>query len=357
MKQGKNLTELAQELERQQTSKRDFIVPTEQMNVIYDAGASQKVRFGDEGPFGINEVAHDQFSDRLGIPKRYYDRMRVEAPGLLITNINTWLHQNQRNAMVRTLDGSMRAFLSDRYRPLDNFDLCEVAFPVLAEAKVEVISCEVTEKRLYIQATCPDVIADDPKPKKVGDLVRAGVVISNSEVGVGSLRVEPLIYRLACLNGVILGHALKKFHVGRKHEGEEDIWEVLTTEARKADDKAFFLKARDIIRAAFDREIFTKNLERMKIAARTDIVDGADLQKIVEITTSRFSLTDGEGAGVLTRLIKEGDLSQYGLGNAVTALANETKHYDRAIDLERIGGEVWMMPSNDWSAINRQAMV
>ncbi|MBL0089244.1 MAG: hypothetical protein IPP44_22195 [Ideonella sp.] len=33
--------------------------------------------------------------------------------------------------MVRTLDGQARAFLSDRYRRLDNYDLCEHVLPML----------------------------------------------------------------------------------------------------------------------------------------------------------------------------------------------------------------------------------
>ena len=33
--------------------------------------------------------------------------------------------------MVRTLDGHARAFLSDRYRRLDNYDLCEHVLPIL----------------------------------------------------------------------------------------------------------------------------------------------------------------------------------------------------------------------------------
>ena len=38
----------------------------------------------------------------------------------------------------------------------------------------------------------------------VGDAVQAGFVISNSEVGLGSVKIEPLIYRLVCKNGLVL---------------------------------------------------------------------------------------------------------------------------------------------------------
>jgi len=41
------------------------------------------------------------------------------------------VYEKPERRMVRTLDGSTRAFLSDRYRPLDNFDLAHEVFHVL----------------------------------------------------------------------------------------------------------------------------------------------------------------------------------------------------------------------------------
>jgi len=35
-----------------------------------------------------------------------------------------------------------------------------------------------------------------------------------------------------------------------------------------------------------------------------------------------------------------GDLSKWGLANAVTSLANEAEDYDRVVELERIGGKI-----------------
>ena len=35
-----------------------------------------------------------------------------------------------------------------------------------------------------------------------GDIVQAGIIISNSETGLGAVCIQPLIYRLVCSNGV-----------------------------------------------------------------------------------------------------------------------------------------------------------
>jgi hypothetical protein len=55
--------------------------------------------------------------------------------------------------MVRTLDGKMRAFLSDRYRRLDNYDLAEAVLPILVEMGegIRIVSTELTDSRMYIK--------------------------------------------------------------------------------------------------------------------------------------------------------------------------------------------------------------
>ena len=42
-----------------------------------------------------------------------------------------------------------------------------------------------------------------------GDIVQAGVVISNSETGLGAVCIQPLIYRLVCSNGMVVNDAKK----------------------------------------------------------------------------------------------------------------------------------------------------
>ena len=75
------------------------------------------------------------------------------------------------------------------------------------------MSCEVTESHLYLKVVNKKLKAE----VGIGDVVQAGFVVSNSEVGLGSLKVEPLIYRLVCKNGLIVkDFAQKKYHVGRQ---------------------------------------------------------------------------------------------------------------------------------------------
>ena len=98
--------------------------------------------------------------------------MRNEQAPLLDRNVDTWLHHEPELRMVRTLDGQARAFLSDRYRRLDNYDLCEHVLPMLQrlpDARFE--STELTPTRLYLKVVTPRVqIEIQP-----GDIVVAAV--------------------------------------------------------------------------------------------------------------------------------------------------------------------------------------
>ena len=198
MKSGKTLRELAIELDRQATLKRDFIVSGTAVEMAENGGSIRLKRYPDSQPsFSSTDLFHRQLGSVLGIPAKYYDRMRGEMPDLLARNVNGWLGKDDSKHTVRTLDGSARAFLSDRYRRIDNYDIAKAALPVIGEmdgANVE--SCEITETRMYIKVINKRLTAQVRK----GDIVQAGVVISNSEVGLGSVSVMPLVFRLVCLN-------------------------------------------------------------------------------------------------------------------------------------------------------------
>jgi hypothetical protein len=129
MKTGSTLPELAAELMRQAASKRDYVAPNTALryapppvtgDVPGDKGEGLIIE--GIGQYAITDHAHNQLAEHLGIPKKYYDRMKHERPELLAANINTWLAAKPERRLVRTLDGHVRAFLSDRYRPLVRHD-------------------------------------------------------------------------------------------------------------------------------------------------------------------------------------------------------------------------------------------
>lgn len=353
MKAGKTLQELAIELDRQQAVKKDMIVDMGALSMdTGEAGLALQVTGGNmAAQYGINDIAHRQIGQTLKIPALYYDRMRTEYPELLAQNVNGWFSRTpDTKRMLRTMDGTARALLSDRYRRIDNFEVASAVLPIISGmdgASVE--SCELTDSRMYLKVVNPRVTAEVKK----GDIVQAGIIISNSEVGMGSVNVSPLVYRLVCSNGMIAQDgAVRKYHVGRANEGGEDF-SIYRSETIEADDKAFLMKLEDSVKAAVDQARFAAIVDKMREATEATM-EAKVVPQVVELASKEYGMTEAEGKGILGHLIAGGDLSLYGLANAVTRQAQDVESYDRSTELEATGYKIITMAPALWRNLTRE---
>lgn len=352
MKFGKTLMELALELDRQMKSKKDYLVDTRKMQ--FDMGTDGAfLNLNNETQntttiLGVNEIAHNQIGQALGIPAKYYDKMREQNAELLAQNINSWFQKEPKMRMIRTLDGTARAFLSDRYRRIDNYMIAQTVLPIIADmqdAKIE--SCEVTEQRMYLKVVNPRLTTEVVP----GDIVQSGILISNSEVGMGSLMIQPLVYRLVCKNGMVVNDAgQKKYHVGRGNQASEDF-SLYSDETLKADDHALMLKVQDTVRAVVDHTRFDKVVELMRLAKGAKITT-SNIPAMVELAGDDFGYTKKEGETILDHLIRGGDLTLYGMANAVTRAAQDVESYDRSTTMESIGYTILGMTPAKWNRLN-----
>ena len=202
MKSGRSLVELACELERQIATKQDLVLASSMLQCRTDEDGNLKLivepanQAGNQPglgtvEYGVIGLAQRQLADKLKIAFAYFERMRENQPELLDRNVNTWLQTDAERRMIRTLDGQVRAVLSDRYRRLDNFVLAENVFPILQRLEgAHFESVELTETKMYLKVITPRVEFEVAP----GDIVQAGIVITNSEVGCGTLSVQPLIH-------------------------------------------------------------------------------------------------------------------------------------------------------------------
>lgn len=352
MKTGRSLIELATEIERQASSKVDYIVDTRKASMIVPEGQSPKLQLanGTTTTLGINTLAHRQLGERVGIPAKYYDRMLSADPELLAHNVNRWFEREPEQRLIRTLDGNARAFLSNRYQRIDNDHVAEVVLPVLLQAKdVEIASCEITESKLYIKAITHAVRAEISSRRR-GDFVEAGVIISNSEIGLGAVTVSPFFHFLVCTNGMIRNkEGIRANHVGTRMDADEFISGVLADDTRKAIDRSVLLKVRDVVNAAMSQVAFDKAIAAMQ-ATTVQQITGSPVAA-VEVLGNDFAFAESERSSILRHLIEGADLSRYGLMNAVTRAAEDLESYDRATEFEAAGGRILDLPANDWHRI------
>jgi hypothetical protein len=356
LKSGLTLEQLAAELTRQNDAKADYMVSTRSIK-MESCGASLFLRMVDaEGndrvePLEVGEIAHRQIGAYLGIHSKYYNKMLEQAPGLLSHNANHWFNREPEERMVRTLDGVARAFLSNRYRRIDNYEIASAVLPIIGEmpdARFE--SCQITENRMYIKVINPRLVTEVVP----GDIVQAGLVITNSETGQGAFSVQPLIYRLVCSNGMTVNDAaIRRNHVGRVTSAEENFL-IYRDETIAADDRAFLMKVQDTVRSAVDEVRFHQVVGLMR-EAKDARMNTADVPGVVKLAAKNFSITESESGGVLQHLVEGNDLTLYGLSNAVTRYSQDVPSYDRASELEAIGYNVLSMGQRQWNRLNQAA--
>ena len=349
MKAGRSLRALLEEVKRQEAAKEDIAIDTRELEMRMSYQGALMRMPGRVAP--VRDIAHGQIAEHAGIPSAYYARMRHDAPHLLTSNVNHWFRASPERRMGRLLDGNLRAFLSERYARIDNSNIAEAVLPVLFEVPdVQIVSAEITESRMYLKVVAPRT----QQEVTVGDPVQAGVVVSNSEVGKGAVSIAPLVFRLVCDNGMIVADRhYRRHHIGARAAQDDALYQILSDEAKAADAAAIGLKVRDVLRAALDPARFAETLGLLK-KAKQDHLHGNPI-KAMEVLAKKASLSKSEHEDVLTHLIASQDLTRYGVVQAVTRAAQTPGDYDRATELEKLGGKVLTLSSKEWREIKTAA--
>lgn len=356
MRQGKSIQELATEIARQAEAKRDFLLPTSAMRLELD-GKEEKLAFDRDGAkeaFAVSRPCHEQLATHLEVPQAFYDRLKEQHADLHAGLVTKLLERGSAPRLLRTLDGSARACLSNAYRRIDNIDVLESILPVVAGLpSAAVASCEVTESRLHLKVVVDEVRgwAEYKKPgthERIRQEVRSGFYVSNSEIGRGAYSVRPFCEVLACTNGMIieeLSHRVR--HTGRRMAVEGIAEELMSTRTRELTDAATLSQTRDLVGVALDPKRFAAICDKMSQAGE-DPIEG-DVVKVLELVSKDHGLRQDETKSVLEHLIRGGDLSRWGALNAVTRTAQDSPSYDRATELEAVGGKLLALSSEEWS--------
>jgi len=142
---------------------------------------------------------------------------------------------------------------------------------------------------------------------------------------------------------------LRANHVGRRVD--ESIEGLLSDSTRRLEDEVVLRKVRDVLRHAFDGAALQQFADKLSGTTQRHIE--GDVTGTIQILGPSFGLQVGEQQSVLRRLIEGGDLSQWGLANAITRTAEDIDSFDRAVELETIGYKVIDLTNSAWDKISR----
>lgn len=168
--------------------------------------------------------------------------------------------------------------------------------------------------RLFVRSILPqtgDVAAKDR--------LQSGVAMKACD---GDVWIHPYVFRLVCRNGAITAQTLASRHVTSLFEFEPD---EAVAEVREA------------VGVCCDAEIFTNSLQQIRTSRETE----ADLAINLLPFLARMP---GGGTGIMSTIMKRffgtADRSHFGLMNAVTSVARDTKDPELRWNLEELGGGI-----------------
>jgi hypothetical protein len=129
--------------------------------------------------------------------------------------------------------------------------------------------------------------------------------------------------------------------------------QYLAEDTVKASDKVDLMVMRDTIRNALSEASFEKWIESVQETTAQPIT--GRVSAAIEVLSEKLVLNSGEADNVLQHLIRGGDMSRYGLMNAVTRTAEDAVDYDRATQFEAFGQTIIDLPANEWREIAEAA--
>jgi hypothetical protein len=159
-------------------------------------------------------------------------------------------------------------------------------------------------------------ILRESKEVRLGDEVQNGIALKATDEG---LWVYPYVLRLVCRNGAVMPQTIDEQFV------ENLAWQ---------DPDAALESLREAVRCSSATVSFTDNVRKMRQAIRMDADIAIFLQVSQHLTAAHPDLM----AQIMGQFAQSEDRSQFGLANAVTATARDTRDPELRWNLEELGG-------------------
>lgn len=357
-----------------------YMRPTGEIEIDTGAGAGPETgAITSELVPSFDTTTHSrrQITDWAKVPAAYADRCPSE---LLAINVNHWFRngvdgKGPAARMLRTLqpcellgitEPKLRAFVSDRYRRIDNWDFVNAIFPVLQEyaekSNLIIESVNVDEHTLNVKGRIDGVEEQIMNPKhRLGEghneyhIVKPGFEMRNGETGRSVVSFAPALYDSRCTNlAVFRENAQRRYHLGRS-QAEGELWGLLTDETQAQSNRALMMQLADYCRASLDSsgQVFqqTCNMLREKLG-----IEVKRPEATMKLVADQFGLSETETSDCVAALLERGDMSVFGIQAAVTQVSQADEiSYERATELEALGGDILAWPAQNWDKLLTQA--
>lgn len=369
---GGNAQELMQRLRGLNARKMDVFHPVSQLQVIGGKLILKGAVTTSEGGWdGLSLELSDLFvqglATKLNVPVAYLRRCLVsqgervvsheiagmpvfEANPIFDQTVNYWLGTLSGNVLVRAYvgeagTGMARAFLSDQFLTIDNYEMALAAFAGIRAAGVnaQLVGADLTDRNMWLRFSCPDITADG------GDFVRgyhvrrgheilhgadrplieAGFLMRNSEVGAGLAETLPWFKVQVCTNGLCqYVDAVSVRHLTKR----QDAGVRFASDTVDAQVEAITLEMRDAVRTFCSSEYLRQRVAEINDAARVEL---ANPTKAIDHVVKLTRMSESDADALIASFMVSGQVTVGGLVHALTDVATQVSDVEKAAEFEK----------------------
>lgn len=341
-----------------------------------------------DGAYEPNDVFVGQLADTFKTGTPLTRRLFAERPDVAAGLFNGLMHGNDlagtgevaypadpRSFLFRGYaehggePATARALLSNKYRPMDNYDVMTAVLEGMAEVpdlggRVTVSSADLTDRHMFVNFMAPQIAVsaaalldgyrspfNSPGVRRAGgfeDLGRvvdlmnryggdgetlwAGIKVKNSEVGDGKFKIVPYAKFRVCFNGLAIeADAIDQVHLGGRLDNGVIDWSSETQQAQKV---LIQKMTKDAVSQFLSADYWERQIAKLAAKAARPLGYGSKTRDTIEKVGKSLNFSEAEREDVWTHFMIGGQTNAGGVMNAVTSVAQTVENAERADALE-----------------------
>ena len=287
----------------------------------------------------------EQFSIRTKVPSSSvmrelrkidgYDEQDADLMARLGNNALRRIDPDKEFRIRTYTDGTARAFVTDKYAPIDNRWYLETLREFLPEGRFS--HWRGDEDTIYGNILLPDSIMDygQDDDTDYGGMVSVG----NCEIGKRRITQTPSLFRAICMNGCIWGQTKGK-DISKVHRGKIDLDSLKVLIAENIEYQLSILP--DGIRKFLD--------------TRTQSLNDANVKGVIAAVATDYKLTKKQATESLEQYLahETHEQNMFGVINAITR-AGQVFDNDSWVRLDEVGGMLMDTSASRWTNILARA--
>lgn len=351
------LETLVQKVQTSAANSRDYVVNVRNMSFCYNSTKGKteyQAGVPDHGMIGGELTPHalSQLAQDLKIPAQFVRTLLIEDPHYLPSVMSHRALHSKSTKMLRTEQGRLMAAVSPSFsRDYDNHIFLQAVIPALSESGMKIASANLSDTHMHLKFSNPNMRGF----VTAGDEIQAGIHAKNSPVGLSRALIAEMIEVLICTNGMTRKKSVAAY--GRIHRGQKQklgaLDPICVTDAHIM---KIIQDINSATKAIASEETFQATLGALTAAHNVKItVPDRNLLVFIENIGRIVGFTKEDALPIHEHLLDRGEMTQYGLMNAVTRYSQDISDYDYATELENVGGKVIELTPYQWGQAERMA--